>query len=409
VVIRSTRPELLAPAGNLEKLRVAVLYGADAVYLGGEAFSLRAFAGNFNVAEMQEGVAFAHRRGVKVYAAVNIFPRNPDLEALPGFLEEVRDAGIDALIVSDPGVIRTARRVAPELPLHLSTQANNVNWAGALFWQEQDLRRLVLARELSLAEIREIRNRVELELEVFVHGAMCVSYSGRCLLSNYLVFRDSNQGECAHPCRWKYHLMEETRPGRYFPVFEDDWGAYILNSHDLCLIEHLPQLIEAGIDSFKIEGRMKSVHYVATGVKVYRQAITAYLADREHYRFNRGWLEELAKVSHRDYTSGFLCSRPDWEDHSYLSTHNGQTCEFIGIVRQYDGNTGEAEIEQRNHFAVGEKVEVFGPKTDPVTFVIPAMHSGEGERITKAPHPHQLVRVPVPVPVEEQSLVRRVQ
>jgi len=402
------RPELLAPAGNPEKLRMAVLYGADAVYLGGEAFSLRAFADNFTFSDMREGVSFAHGKGVKVYAAVNVFPHNSDLEALPGFLEEVRDSGIDALIVSDPGVIRVARQVVPQMPLHLSTQANNVNWAAALFWQEQGVRRIVLARELSLDEVREFRTRVSLELETFVHGAMCVSYSGRCLLSNYLISRDSNRGECAHPCRWKYYLMEETRPGRFFPVFEDDRGAYILNSHDLCLIEHLPELIRAGVNSFKIEGRMKSVHYVATVVKTYRRAIEAYLADPESCRYDPSWLGELNKVSHREYTTGFLFGRPDWDDHRYLSTRNVQTYEFIGIVQRYDKDAGEAVIEQRNHFAVGETVELFGPNTEPVSFVIQRMGNDEGGNITEAPHPHQLVRVPVPVPVEDYCLVRRV-
>lgn len=402
------RPELLAPAGNLEKLKTAVVYGADAVYLGGEAFSLRAFADNFTLAEMAAGVSFAHRHGVKVYLSVNIIPHNEDLDALPSFLEQAEETGVDALIVADPGVIRIARETVPSLPLHLSTQANNVNWSSALFWQEQGIKRVVLARELSLAEIRVIRDRVALELEMFVHGAMCISYSGRCLLSNYLVFRDANRGECAHPCRWQYYLTEETRPGRFFPVGEDDRGAYILNSHDLCLIEHLPELIEAGLDSFKIEGRMKSVHYVATVVKAYRQALDAWEKDPEGYRIDPVWLEELEKVSHREYTTGFLFGRPDWDDHNYKSSRQVQTAIFIGIVRDYDRAAGEALIEQRNHFAPGEMVEVFGPQSGPLRFKLERIRDKEGRDLPAAPHPHQLVRVPVPAPVEVISLVRRV-
>lgn len=351
------KPELLAPAGDLEKLKAAVLYGADAVYLGGRHFGLRAGAGNFGEEEMAEGVRFAHAEGARVYVTVNIFAHNRDLETLPGYLESIRAAGVDGVIVSDPGVVELVKRLHPDLPIHLSTQANTTNWAAARFWEEQGVARIVLARELSLDEIKEIRERVGVELEIFVHGAMCIAYSGRCLLSNYLTGRDANRGDCAQSCRWRYALMEEKRPGEYLAVEEDGRGTYILGSRDLCLIEYIPELVRAGVDSFKIEGRMKSVNYVAGVVKAYREALDAYLRDPENYRFDPAWLEEISKVSHRRYTTGFLFGDPGPSGQHYEGEIYRRSHAFVGLVRDYDGSAGMALVEQRNRFAVGDEIE----------------------------------------------------
>lgn len=329
------KPELLAPAGNPEKLEIAYAYGADAAYIGGEVFSLRAGAGNFSMEEMAAGVRLAHSLGKRLYVAANIFAHNRDLDRLPEFLQFVEEIGVDGLIVSDPGVIAVARRVVPSLPLHLSTQANCTNKESALFWEGQGLERIILARELSLEEIREIRDTVSLELEVFVHGAMCVSYSGRCLLSSFLTGRSANRGDCSHPCRWKYHLVEEKRPGEYFPVYEDDRGTYILNANDLSMIEHIPELIAAGVNSFKIEGRMKSVYYVATVVKAYREAIDAWAEDPENWVFREKWLEELGKASHRTFSTGFFFGKPGSEDQNYVDSGYIRTHDFVGKVLEY--------------------------------------------------------------------------
>ncbi|MHB1421511.1 MAG: peptidase U32 family protein [Bacillota bacterium] len=400
-------PELLAPAGNLEKLQAAVLYGADAVYLGGKAYSLRALADNFSLEEMRTGVDFAHAHGVKVYVAVNIFPRNEDLVGLPGYLEAVADAGVDALIAADPGVIMLARKTVPSLPVHLSTQSNNLNWASASFWEQVGVKRIVLARELSLDEIGEIHRSVTAELEVFVHGAMCISYSGRCLISNYLSGRDANRGECTHPCRWQYYLMEEKRPGEYFPVEEDERGSYILNSRDLCMIEYIPALISAGVHSFKIEGRMKSLHYVATVVRAYRQAIDAYAADPENFICRPEWLAELSKASNRDYTTGFFLHPPGPNDHHYLPA-GGQDYEFSGVIREYNPQTGIAVVEQRNRMLLGDILEFIGPGIEPFTQELLYMEDADGQPISAAPHPQQIIRMPVDHPLVPFSLVRRV-
>ncbi|MHB1125426.1 MAG: peptidase U32 family protein [Bacillota bacterium] len=400
-------PELLAPAGNLEKLQTAVLYGADAVYLGGKEYSLRAMADNFSPGEMRQGIAYAHTHGVKVYAAVNIFPRNDDLEDLPAYLEDLAAAGVDGLIVADPGVILLAREKVPHLSVHLSTQSNNLNWASAAFWEQVGVKRIVLARELSLEEIGDIRRRVNVELEVFIHGAMCISYSGRCLLSNYLSGRDANLGECSHPCRWRYYLMEENRPGEYFPIEEDEQGSYILNSRDLCMIEHIPDLVGAGVRSFKIEGRIKSPHYVATVVKAYRQAIDAYVADPAGYTCRREWLLELSKASNRDYTTGFFFHPPGPQDHHYLPGR-GLDYEFAGVIREYDAHTGVALVEQRNRMLLGDTLEFFGPKLEPFTQELRYMEDSDGRPISAAPHPQQLIRMPVDHPLEPFSLIRRV-
>ncbi len=399
--------ELLAPAGNLEKLKIAVHYGADAVYLGGKLFGLRAFADNFSLEEIAEGVRFAHEHRAKVYVTVNIFPHNDDIRMLPEYLKELEKTGIDGLIISDPGVWQIVRDTGVNLDLHLSTQANTVNWAGAKFWENHGMKRLVLARELSLQEIMEIRKHVGIDLEVFVHGAMCISYSGRCLLSNYMAGRDANKGECAQPCRWKYALVEEKRPGIYYPLEEDALGSYVFNSQDLCLIHHLPALLEAGVSSLKIEGRMKSIHYVATVVNAYRRALDEYYRDPQNYSFDPAWDEEITKVSHRDYTTGFLFGKPDEKDHNYGTSSYLRDYDFVGLVLDYDKETGWATVEQRNNFGVGDVLEFFGPSLDVFSQSLTELQDEEGECIEIAPHPQQVVRMPVDKPVSKWDLIRR--
>lgn len=399
--------ELLAPAGNLEKLQMAVVYGADAVYIGGKAFGLRAAAGNFTPEEMKAGVEFAHAHKAKVYVTVNIFAHNQDLEGLPAYLRELEALQVDGIIISDPGIWYIAQEMKTNLEIHISTQANNTNWASCLFWEKHGAARVVLARELSLAEIKEIRQKVSLELEVFVHGAMCISYSGRCLLSNYMADRDANRGECAQPCRWNYALLEEKRPGHYYPIEEDERGTYIFNSQDLCLLPYLPQLIEAGVDSFKIEGRMKSIHYVATVVQAYRRALDAYYQDPQGYKPDPAWYEEIRKVSHRDYTSGFLFGKPKGKDHNYETSSYLRTYDFVGLVLDYDPRQKIATVEQRNNFRVGDELEFTGPRTPLFTQRLAAMTDEEGQQLEVAPHPRQIVRMPVEHPVEKWDLVRR--
>lgn len=402
------KPELLAPAGNLEKLKMALIYGADAVYMGGESYGLRAFSDNFSNEELYEAVQFAHSLKKKAYVTVNIFPHNEDLIGLPEFLKYLRDIAVDAIIVADLGVYRLARQLVPELSLHISTQANNTNWSSVLCWQEFGASRVVMAREISLKDIKLIRTKVNIELEAFVHGAMCMSYSGRCLLSNYFTGRDSNRGQCAQPCRWKYYLVEEKRPGQYFPVFEDERGTYFLNSKDLCLLPHLPELIESGLDSLKIEGRMKSVHYVATVVKVYRQAIDAYFNNPTQFKVEPEWFEELNKVSHREYTTGFYFNRTTSDDQIYGSSSYVQTHDFVGLVREYDKATGMAIVEQRNNIKLGDEIE-FAQPGDQHNFTqkIDKMFDESGEFIKVAPHPQQIISMPVSQPVAKFSMLRR--
>ena len=401
------KPELLAPAGNLEKLKMALLYGADAVFMGGKAFGLRAFSDNFSEQELKEGIAFAHSLQKKAYITVNIFPHNEDLVELPGYLTFLRDAGADALIIADLGVYRMARAIVPELPLHISTQANNTNWSSVLCWQELGAQRVVLARELSLTNIELIRQKVSVELEAFVHGAMCISYSGRCLMSNYFTGRDANRGECAQPCRWKYHIVEEKRPNQFIPVLEDERGSYIFNSKDLCLLPHIPELISSGINSFKIEGRMKSVHYVATVVKAYRQAIDAYFSRPNEFAVQSEWMEELNKVSHRQYTTGFYFNKTTQEDQIYGSSSYSQTHDFIGLVKSYDESTQTALVEQRNNMRVGQEIEIFQPNGATFSQAIEAMFDMESQSIAVAPHPQQLIRMSMKRPVEAYSMLRR--
>lgn len=402
------KPELLAPAGNLEKMKMALIYGADAVYMGGEAYGLRAFSDNFTNDELKEAVEFAHRLKKKVYVTVNIFPHNEDLTDLPGFLCYLSNIKVDAIIIADLGVYRIARQVVPEMPLHISTQANNTNWSSVLCWQELGANRVVMAREISLADISMIRSKVEIELEAFVHGAMCMSYSGRCLLSNYLTGRDSNRGQCAQPCRWKYYLVEEKRPGQYFPVFEDERGTYFLNSKDLCLLPHLPELINSGLNSFKIEGRMKSVHYVATVVKVYRQAIDDYFTTSDgSFQVRKEWLEELDKVSHRAYTTGFYFNKTTSDDQIYTSSSYTQTHDFVGLVKGFNDTTGLAVVEQRNNIKLGDVIEVVQPGQPNFSQKIEKMFDESGQPIEVAPHPQQTILMPLRIPVAEFSMLRR--
>ena len=401
--------ELLAPAGSREKLQMAIMYGADAVYLAGKSFGLRAFSDNFTDEELREAVSFVHAHGKKAYITVNIFAHNEDLKALPEYIEYVSDIKADAVIVSDPGVYRIVRQVAPELPIHISTQANTTNRSAVKFWEEAGgVSRVVMAREVSLTDIADISQSTSLELEAFVHGAMCISYSGRCLLSNYFtVTRDGNRGECTQACRWKYSLMEETRPGQYFPVAEDERGTYIFNSKDLCLLPFLPQLAKAGIGSLKIEGRMKSVHYAATVVKVYRQALDAMYALGDEYAVRDEWWDELAKISHRTYTTGFYFGKPTQKDHIYSGRTNMQTHDFIGLVQEYDPVRRTAVIEQRNNFKLGDEVEFFSPHGENFSQCLDMMLDSEGNDIAVAPHAQQLVTVAMQKPIEKYSLVRR--
>ncbi|MBM6731664.1 U32 family peptidase [Megasphaera stantonii] len=400
--------ELLAPAGNMDKLKMALLYGADAVYLGGKSFGLRAFSDNFSLEEMEEAVRYAHGLGKKVHVTVNIFPHNADLTGLPEYLTSLRDIQVDAVLIADPGIFSLARQIVPDLPIHISTQANVTNWASAKFWHDAGAKRVVMAREVSLKDVKAIHDKVPVELEGFVHGAMCISYSGRCLLSNYFTEnRDSNRGQCVQCCRFKYNVVEEKRPGQYFPVMEDERGTYIFNSKDLCLLPYLPDLYDAGLCSLKIEGRMKSVHYVATVVKVYRQAIDAYERDPEHFRVLPEWIEELEKISHRPYTRGFSVSRPTEADQVYSHSSNTQTHEFIGLVRSYDAERKLAWIEQRNHFKVGQTVEFLQPKGKLIRCTISRILDEDGQDLDAARHAQQVVAVPVDEPLEAYSMMRR--
>lgn len=401
------KPELLAPAGSLEKGRMALLYGADAVYLGGKAFGLRAFAANFSLEEIREMAAFAHEMGKKVYVTVNIFSHNSDLPPLPEYLRNLDAAGVDALLVSDLGVWNTAREVAPRLDLHVSTQANVTNWATARAWEQLGASRVVLARELSLAEIREIREKIRAEVEVFVHGAMCISYSGRCLLSNYFTGRDSNRGACAQVCRWEFGLTEKNRPGEVFPVAEDERGTYIMNSRDLCLMDCLPQLMEAGVSSLKIEGRMKSVHYVASVVSAYRKAIDLCWQDPEHFTVPQSLRAELDKVSHRPYTTGFALRKTGPEDQVYTTSSYEQTADFVGLVRSFDAPSGRVQVEQRNHVKAGEVLEVLNPAGQVFPWTLEAMEDGEGNPITAAPHAQMLFTAKGDPRMTPFSLIRR--
>ena len=401
--------ELLIPAGSLEVLKVAVLYGADAVYLGGEAFGLRAKAKNFTLEEIREGIDFAHSHGVKVYITANILAHNGDLPGVEAYFSELRELKPDALIISDPGVFAIARRVCPEIDIHISTQANNANYGTYRFWWELGARRVVSARELSLAEIREIRDRIpeEMEIESFIHGAMCISYSGRCLLSNFLTGRDANQGACTHPCRWKYSLVEETRPGEYFPVMENDRGTFIFNSKDLCMIEHIPEMVEAGIDSFKIEGRMKTALYVATVTRAYRLAIDAFRRDPEEYRANLAWYrEEIGKCTNREFTTGFYFGKPGPDSQIYENSTYITNSVYLGRVDAVDGE-GRCRLEQKNKFSVGEELELMKPDGRNIPVTVRGIWDMEGNPQESCPHARQIIDVDLGMAAEPFDILRR--
>ena len=387
------KTELLIPAGSLDVLKTAVIYGADAVYIGGEAFGLRAKAHNFSKEEMKEGIAFAHTRGVKVYVTANILAHNRDLPGVEAYFEELKEVGPDALIISDPGVFAIAKRVLPHMEIHISTQANNTNYGTYLFWHQLGASRVVTARELSLAEIKEIRSRIpeDMEIESFIHGAMCISYSGRCLLSNYFVGRDANQGACTNPCRWKYSIVEETRPGEYMPVYENERGTFIFNSKDLCMIGHIPEMIDAGIDSFKIEGRMKTALYVATVARTYRKAIDDYKKDPALYKANMEWYrQEIGKCTYREFTTGFYFGRPAEDAQIYDNNTYVKNYTYLGTVEQADGR-GRCRIEQKNKFSVGDSIEVMKPDGRNLMVRVAAIRDEEGNAQDSAPHPKQVL------------------
>lgn len=401
--------ELLIPAGSLDVLKTAVIYGADAVYLGGEAFGLRAKAKNFTNEEIKEGIAFAHERGVKVYITANILAHNDDLAGVEQYFEELKDIRPDALIISDPGVFAIAKRVLPDMELHVSTQANNTNYGTYLFWHQLGAKRVVSARELSLQEIREIRAHIpeDMQIESFIHGAMCISYSGRCLLSNFLVGRDANQGACTHPCRWKYSVVEETRPGEYMPVYENERGTYIFNSKDLCMIEHIPELVDAGIDSFKIEGRMKTALYVATVARTYRKAIDDYKKDPELYRKNMEWYkEEIGKCTYREFTTGFYFGKPTTDSQIYDSNTYVKNYTYLGTAEEVRED-GCCRIEQKNKFSVGEQIEIMKPDGRNVLVTVKGITDEDGNAMESAPHPKQVLWVDLGSEVRPYDILRR--
>ncbi len=401
--------ELLIPAGSLEVLKTAVVFGADAVYIGGEAFGLRAKAKNFSLEDMKEGVEFAHKRGVKVYVTANILAHNYDLDGARQYFTELKEIGPDALIISDPGMFTIAKEVMPETDIHISTQANNTNYMTYQFWWKQGAKRVVTARELSLNEIGQIRRNIpdEMEIETFIHGAMCISYSGRCLLSSFMAGRDANRGACTHPCRWKYAVVEESRPGEYMPVYENERGTYIFNSKDLCMIEHIPEMIEAGIDSFKVEGRMKTALYVATVARTYRLAIDEFLESPELYKSRLPFYKsEISKCTYRQYTTGFFFGKPDENTQIYDSNTYVKEYTYLGIV---DGANDEGlyHIEQRNKFSVGETIEVMKPDGTNLEAVVKVIKDEDGNSADSAPHPKQQLYIDLGVELSKYDILRR--
>ena len=401
--------ELLIPAGSLEVLKTAVRYGADAVYIGGEAFGLRAKAHNFTIPDMKEGIAFAHEHECKVYLTVNVFAHNRDIEGIREYFRTLREVPVDALIISDPGVFMMAKELLPNTEIHISTQANNTNYETYRFWYRMGAKRVVSARELSLEEIGEIRKHIpeDMEIESFIHGAMCISYSGRCLLSNYFTGRDANQGACTHPCRWKYAVVEEKRPGEYLPVEEDDRGTYIFNSKDLCMIEYIPEMMEAGIDSFKIEGRMKTALYVATVARTYRKAIDDYKTSPELYRSNMDYYsEEISKCTYRQFTTGFYFGKTTEESQIYDSNTYIREYTYLGMVEQTD-TQGRIVLEQRNKFAVGETIEAMLFDGRNQELVVQEIRDDEGNIMESAPHPKQRLHVDLGVQLPIGCILRR--
>ena len=403
------KPELLIPASSLEVLKTAVIFGADAVYIGGEAFGLRAKAKNFTPDEMREGIAFAHEHGVKVHVTANILAHNYDLEGAANYFRELAEIKPDAIIVADPGMVMLAKANCPDIEIHISTQANNTNYMTFRFWYDQGIRRVVCARELSLVEIKQIRENIpkDMEIECFIHGAMCISYSGRCLLSNYFTGRDANHGACTHPCRWKYAVVEESRPGEYLPVYENERGTYIFNSKDLCMIEHIPEMLDAGIDSFKIEGRMKTALYVATVARTYRKAIDAAMQGKEVFEEILPWAkEEISKCTYRQFTTGFYFGKPDENTQIYDSNTYINEYIYLGIINRAEQNV--VYIEQRNKFCVGEAIEIMKPDGSNVeTRVVSIINEETGEKMESAPHPQQKLRVELDQPASVYDLLRK--
>ena len=399
--------ELLAPAGNLSRLKVALAYGADAVYAGGDSFSLRVRAKNFSDEELAEAIRYTHKKGKKIYIALNVIPHNDDIEEFIEYVKKIKELKPDAFIISDLGAFSLAKEHAPEIPIHISTQANNVNYKTVDMWHSLGAERVVLARELSFDEVKTIRKKTspDVELEAFIHGAMCISYSGRCLLSGYMTGRESNSGDCAHPCRWNYTLMEEKRPGEHFPVYENDRGTFIFNSKDMCMIEYIPEFINSGVTSFKIEGRVKTEFYVATVVGVYRRAIDEYLKNPDGYKFNPEWFDELSKVSNRGYTTGFWLGKTD---------ANSQNTTDGGYVRTYDlaalfekNENGKCVFVQKNKLSVGDTVEIMSPNAEPFSYTIDKMWDGNGEEIMDAPHPLQIFKLDLGLELAEFSMIRK--
>ncbi len=402
------KPELLIPASCLEVLKVAVAFGADAVYIGGDVYGLRAKAKNFSREEMAEGIRYAHEHGVKVHVTVNISAHNYDLEGVRAYLEELKEMKPDAFIIADPGIFTLAEEICPDVERHISTQANNTNWATAQFWYRQGAKRVVTARELSLAEIKEMREHMpeDMDLETFIHGAMCISYSGRCLLSNYFTGRDANRGECTHPCRWKYAVMEESRPGEYLPIEENERGTYIFNSKDLCMIEHIPDLVDAGINSYKIEGRMKTALYVATVARTYRRAIDDYFASPELYQKNLPWyLEQISDCTFRNFTTGFFYGKPSEEDQIYDSNTYITNYVYLGYAEAVD-EKGMTVIEQKNKFCVGDPIEIMKPDGRNVPVTVQAIYDEDGNAMESAPHPKQILHVDLGVQPDQYDILR---
>lgn len=405
------KPELLIPAGSLENLRIAVRYGADAVYIGGEEFGLRAKARNFSLEDMKKAVDYAHEHGVKVYVTANIIAHNEDIDKVYTYFEELKQIQPDAVIIADPGILAVAKEIIPDMELHLSTQANNTNYAAMNFWYKQGVKRVVVARELSFQEISTIREKIpfDMDIEAFVHGAMCISYSGRCLLSNYMTGQDANKGACNHPCRWTYHLVEETRPGEYMPVVENERGTYIYNSKDLCMVEYIDELVKSGVSSLKIEGRMKTALYVATVTRAYRKAIDDYYLDPKIYEANKAfYIEEVHKCSHRPFTTGFYFNRPGGTEQIYDS--NNYIRDFVFVARVLEGNHDQKEalVEQRNKFVLGDTVELMRTNGENIRFTIESIRTEEGEVVTEAPHPKQRLYINVPVETHGDEIIRQV-
>ncbi len=407
--IRRKKPELLIPANNLESLKIAVIYGADAVYVGGEAYGLRAKARNLSMDDLREGISFAHKYGVKVYVTANILAHNQDLEGVRAYFQELKEIQPDALIISDPGIYDIACEICPKIERHISTQANNTNYGTYLFWHRMGAKRVVSARELSLEEIREIRGKIpaDMEIESFIHGAMCISYSGRCLLSNYFTGRDANQGACTHPCRWKYAVVEEQRPGEYLPVYENDRGTYLFNSKDLCMIEHMDDLLEAGIDSLKVEGRMRAALYVATAARTYRKAIDDCMESVEKYQANMDWYrEQIACCTYRQFTTGFFYGKPDehtqiYEDNTYAKGYT-----YLGYVESVDSQ-GRGRITQKNKFSVGDAIEIMKPDGSNRSAVVQELLDEEGNRRESAPHSREILYVRLDEDLDPYDILRR--